>query len=106
MLNPSECHLLPGGGLIFERRQSPPSLLTLLVGSRSSLCLCFHLRGALVAHSEEGRDIISVYETLGDCVKQIIKKGSSARELTIFTQHLKPACVGLYHKEIRAGART
>lgn len=105
MLNPIKCHLLSGSGLIRGRRESSPSPLT-LVGSRTSLCLCFLLRGALTARLEGSGDIISVYEPLGDSVKQIIRKGSSARVLTIFTQHLKAACVGLYRREIHAGART
>jgi len=59
----------------------------------------------LIVHPEESGDMISVYETLGDCAKQIKKKKKEkkrncARALTIFTQHLKAACVGLYCKEM------
>jgi len=61
--------------------------------------------GALAAHLEEMGDIISVYETVGDCVK-LTNNRICARVLTIFTQHPKAACVALYHQETSVGART
>lgn len=44
--------------------------------------------------------MISIYETLGDCAKHEKNNNNCARALTIFTQHLKAACVGLYCKEM------